>query len=123
MLVPVDTKATCVQVLRGSATPSEVSDVPFQKPRFPLARKRSRLLPTLAIVSKAALVGLRIHASIVKAPGKVRAELRATRVVVPLKVMAAPYRPLGVQVGLVAVALTALGDASAMVVPLPSLNA
>ena len=81
------------------------------------------MAPTLAMVSKAVLVGLRTQASMVKAPVRVRAELRVTRVVVPLKVMAAPYRPLVVQVGLVAVALTALGDASATVVPAPSSKA
>ena len=37
MVVPVDTKATCVQVLAGRA-PKVVSDVPFQKVMVPLAR-------------------------------------------------------------------------------------
>ena len=57
------------------------------------------MLPTVAMVSKAVLAGLRTHASIVKVPGRVRVELRVTRVDVPLKEMADPYRPLVVHVG------------------------
>src|SRR2546430_2284034 len=118
---PSDTIATWCQALLEIALPNRCSADPSKKEIAPLPRKRSRFVPTVAIVSYAAGRGFATHAMIVNVAPRVTSG-PLTRLLTPSKERPLPYLPRLVHVAPEIVPSAPLPELSSAVPPLPSLK-